>query len=147
MYLGICIYQNNTYHYTKPFLYNSENKDYFVAQLIRDVDFSLIVELDEFLKIHLIKYKKKDSYLQFNENNICPFNVLDKIVILGSYDIYINSFEKYDSSLEYIKSRLFRKLDDIIDLNIEFTVIQRILEKDYILCTPKITGKKYFLTI
>jgi hypothetical protein len=150
MYLGICIYQNDTYHYTKPFLYSSsdsEDKDYFTAQLIRDVDFSLIVELGEFLKIHLIKYKKKDSYLQFNENNVSPVYVADKIGIICSYDLYVTDLEKYDYSPEYIKLRLFRKLDDIVDLSIEFTVIERISEKDYILCTPKIRGKKYLLTM
>lgn len=145
MYLGLCIYQNDTYHYTKPFLYNSENKDYFTAQLVRDVDFSIIVELDEFLKVHIIKYKKKDSYLQFNEDNVSPVYVADKIGILNSYDVYVNALEKYDCSPEYIKSRLVRKLDNILDLSIEFTVIHRITENDYILCTPKITGKRYFL--
>ncbi len=147
MYLGICIYQGDTYHYTKPFLYSSEDKNYFSAQLIRDVDFSLIVELDEFLKVHIIKYKNKDSYLKFNQDNVSPFYVADKIGILNSYDVYVNELEKYDCSPEYIKSRLVRKLDNIVDLSIEFTVIERIVEKDYILCTPKITGKKYLLTM
>ena len=147
MYLGLCIYQNDTYHYTKPLLYNSENKDYFSAQLIRDVDFSLIVELDEFLKVHIIKYKNKDSYLQFNEDNVSPVYVADKIGIICSYDVYITDLQKYDCSPEYIKWRLARKLDNIIDLWIEFTLIERVAEKDYILCTPKITGKKYFLTM
>lgn len=150
MYLGICIYKNDTYHYTKPLLYdhnNSEDKDYFTAQLIRDIDFSLIVELGEFLKMHLIKYKNKDSYLEFNENNVSPVNVADKIGIICSYDIYVTDLQKYDCSLKYIKSHLLQKLDDNIDLSIEFTVIERIMEKDYILCTPKIRGKKYILTM
>lgn len=147
MYLGLCIYQNDTYHYTKPLLYNSENKNYFSAQLIRDVDFSLIVELDEFLKVYIIKYKNKDSYLQFNEDNVSPVYIADKIGVICSYDVYVRELQKYDCSSEYIKSRLVKKLDNIIDLTIEFTVIERITEKDYILCTPKITGKKYFLTM
>jgi hypothetical protein len=153
MYIGICIQKETiknmdqmndlnktikeyTYNYSKPLIYDDINKNYFLAYLLRDVDFSILVNPNEKLKIYVIQYKDKNIFLKLNENNSTPNHSLDMIDIIGNYNISIKNMEITDDTTEYIKSKLFFELDSTFDLSVEFTVFYRKNEEDYIMSNP-----------
>jgi len=164
MHIGICIQKETiknmnqindlnktikeyTYNYSKPLIYDDINKNYFLAYLIRDVDFSILVNPNEKLKIYVIQYQDKNIFLKLNENNSNPNHSLDMLDIIGNYNISIKNMEMTDDTTEYIKSKLFFELDSTFDLSVEFTVFYRKNEEDYIMSNPHIRGKKFILTI
>ena len=82
MILGLCIKKDETYNYSKPLLLH-EDKKYFDAQSIRDVDFSLIAKSNDNLEIFLIEYPSNNYYRNCNINNIDPRRL--NIKIFGCY--------------------------------------------------------------
>ena len=162
MHIGLCIQKecvkhtdskNNNkineymYNYTKPLIYDSIDINYFSAYLLRDIDFSILVEPNENLKIYIIQYKMKDIFLKLNENNTNPNYSLDSLDIIGTYNTSLNNIEELDNTDEYIKSKLYIELDLTFDLNIEFTIFYRKNENDYIMSNPNIKGKKVLLNM
>lgn len=135
------------YNYTKPLMYDSIDMNYFSAYLIRDVDFSILIDPGEKLKIYIIQYKTKDIFFKLNENNSNPDYSLDQLDIICCYNISTNNIEELDNTDEYIKSKLYMELDSTFDLSIEFTIFYRKIENDYIMSNPTINGKKKLLNI
>ena len=142
MILGIAIKNNGMYSYSKPFILNNELKDNFIAQLIRDVDFSILLKNGEMIILDIIIYPNKSSYYEANSKNTSN-NLFKK---LGSYNLLFESIE--DTNFYGFKKGYFKKLlDEEYDLNISFTTIYRSNEDNYILTTPVIYGNKNYLLL
>ena len=142
MILGIAIKNNGIYSYSKPFILNNELKDKFIAQLIRDVDFSILLKNSEMIILDIIIYPNKSSYYEANSKNTSN-NLFKK---LGSYNLLFESIE--DTNFQGFKKGYFKKLlDEEYDLNISFTTIYRSNEHNYIVTTPVIYGNKNYLLL
>ena len=142
MILGISIKNNGIYSYSKPFILNNELKDKFIAQLIRDVDFSILLKNGEMIILDIIIYPNKSSYYEANSKNTSN-NLFKK---LGSYNLLFESIE--DTNFYGFKKGYFKKLlDEEYDLNISFTTIYRSNEDNYIVTTPVIYGNKNYLLL
>jgi hypothetical protein len=142
MILGIAIKNNGIYSYSKPFILNNELKDKFIAQLIRDVDFSILLKNGEMIILDIIIYPNKSSYYEANSKNTSN-NLFKK---LGSYNLLFESIE--DTNFYGFKKGYFKKLlDEEYDLNISFTTIYRSNEDNYIVTTPVIYGNKNYLLL
>ena len=144
MILGICIKNEETYNYSKALFLDSTNDKYFIAQSIRDIDFSIIVKSMDNLKIFIIKYSKSDFYKKCNIDNINPER--SNIKILGNYSFI---FEPEQNNTTIInnkinnKKKLLIQLDKEYELNIDMSYI--LYNDDYILTTPYISGNKNYL--
>lgn len=142
MILGIAIKNNGMYSYSKPFILNNELKDKFIAQLIRDVDFSILLKNGEMIILDIIIYPNRNSYYEANSKNTSN-NLFKK---LGSYNLLFESIE--DTNFYGFKKGYFKKLlDEDNDLNISFTTIYRSNEDNYIVTTPVIYGNKNYLLL
>jgi len=142
MILGIAIKNNGMYSYSKPFILNNELKDKFIAQLIRDVDFSILLKNGEMIILDIIIYPNKSSYYEANSKNTSN-NLFKK---LGSYNLLFESIE--DNNFYGFKKGYFKKLlHEEYDLNISFTTIYRSNEDNYIVTTPVIYGNKNYLLL
>ena len=140
MILGIAIKNNGMYSYSKPFLLNNELKDEFIAQLIRDVDFSILLKNGEMIILDIVIYPNKNSYYEANSKNTSN-NLFKK---LGSYNLLFESIE--DTNFHGFKKGYFKKLlDQDNNLTISFTTIYRKNEDNYIVTTPVIYGNKNYL--
>ena len=138
MYLGICIKVNNTYSFSKSFLMNTiDNK--FYAQILRDVDYSLILDDKEEFTLYLLIYPQKTSYYDANKNP----DLINSFKILGEYIM------KVDNLLKNIhKYSLTKKLDELYELEINFGIIKYTNHNNderYILNTPNISGNVEYL--
>lgn len=138
-YIGLVTIRNNSYTYSKPFILNKEGDDKFIAQIIRDVDYSLIIDKNETITIEIVKYPKSTSYIEYNiSGNYHNFT------ILGTYNILFNKlnndyiFEKKSHGSTSIL------IDDNYQLELYFTYISYKKIK-YILSTPMLTGKIDYL--
>jgi len=141
MFLGLCIKKDGINHYCKPFFLNDNDENIFIAQIIRDVDFSLIINLNDIFELTIIIYPMKDSYYNANKNNLNP----NTFKVLGKYNII---FDKIDDMIildNFKKGVLRKKLDDNYDVDIEFSIILMENKVDYILSTPIIKGNKNYL--
>jgi len=142
MILGIAVKNNGLYSYSKPFILNNELKDKFIAQLIRDIDFSILLKNNENIILDIIIYPNKNSYYEANSkytNN----NLFKK---LGSYNLLFQNIE--DTNFQGFKKGYFKKiLNQDYDLTISFTTIYRKEEDDYIVTTPLIYGNKDYLLL
>jgi hypothetical protein len=140
MILGIAIKGNNVYSYSKPFILNTELKDKFIAQLIRDVDFSILLKKNELITLDIISYPSKNSYYEGNlrnDNN----NLFKK---LGSYNLLFENIE--DNNFYGFRKGYFKKvLDESNNISITFSTIYREYENDYIVSNPLIYGNKSYL--
>jgi hypothetical protein len=140
MILGIAIKSNNVYSYSKPFILNTELKDKFIAQLIRDVDFSILLKKNELITLDIISYPSKNSYYEGNlrnDNN----NLFKK---LGSYNLLFENIE--DNNFYGFRKGYFKKvLDESNNISITFSTIYREYENDYIVSNPLIYGNKSYL--
>lgn len=141
MFLGLCMKRNNINYYTKPFFLNDNNEDSFIGQIIRDVDFSLYIKLNDIFEISIIIYPEKDSYYIANKNNLEP----DIFKILGKYPIVLDKIDDMIVFDNVKKGVIRKKLDEVYDINIEFSVILMKNGLDYILSHPYIYGKNNFL--
>ena len=141
MFLGLCIKKDDINHYSKPFFLNDTDKNIFIAQIIRDVDFSLFINLNDIFELTIIIYPMKDSYYNANKNNLDPTS----FKVLGKYNII---FDKIDDIIildNFKKGILKKRLDDNYDIDIEFSIILMKNNEDYILSTPIIKGNKNYL--
>lgn len=141
MFLGLCIKKNDINHYSKPFFLNDTDENIFIAQIIRDVDFSLFINLNDMFELTVIIYPMKDSYYNANKNNLDPTT----FKVLGKYNII---FDKIDNLIildNFKKGVLKKRLDDNYDVDIEFSIILMKNNEDYILSTPFIKGNKNYL--
>jgi hypothetical protein len=140
MILGICIKNEETYNYSKALFLDSTNDKYFIAQSIRDIDFSIIVKSMDNLKIYIIEYPKNDFYKKCNIDNINPER--SNIKILGNYSF---RFEPDQNNVDEInnKKNIVIPLDKEYELNIDMSYI--LYNSDYILTTPYISGNKSYL--
>jgi hypothetical protein len=141
MFLGLCIKKDDINHYCKPFFLNDTDENIFIAQIIRDVDFSLIINLNDIFELTVIIYPMKDSYYNANKNNLDP----NTFKVLGKYNII---FDKIDNIIildNFKKGVLKKRLDDNYDVDIEFSIILMENKVDYILSTPFVKGNKNYL--
>lgn len=141
MILGIAMKSNDVYSYSKPFILNNELKDKFIAQLIRDIDFSILLKKGEEVVLDIIIYPNKNSYYEANSKNTNN-NLFKK---LGSYNLLFENIE--DTEFHGFKKGYFKKvLDQENDLSITFSTIYRKSDNDYIVSTPLIHGNKNYLS-
>jgi hypothetical protein len=142
MILGIAIKNNGMYSYSKPFILNNELKDKFIAQLIRDVDFSILLKNGEMIILDIIIYPNKNSYYKANSKNTSN-NLFKK---LGSYNLLFESIE--DTNFQGFKKGYFKKLlDQDNNLNISFSTFYRKDDDNYIVTTPVICGNNNYLLL
>ena len=140
MFLGIAIKNNGMYSYSKPFILNNELKDKFIAQIIRDVDFSILLKNGEMIILDIVIYPNKYSYYEANSKNTSN-NLFKK---LGSYNLLFENNE--DINFQDFKKGYFKKLlDQENNLNISFSTIYMKDEDKYIVTTPLIYGNKSYL--
>jgi hypothetical protein len=141
MLLGIHVKLNDSNLYSKPFLFN-KNKDSFICQMLRDVDFSFLIKKNDNFVLNIIKYDEKDSYYHLNRNN----KECDDSYKLGTYNLVFD--EVFESmSMGDFEKGIFKKILDLDkNLVIVFSAIMRKDDSDYIFSTPLITGNNLFLS-
>jgi hypothetical protein len=131
--IGLCLKQGNKYKYSRPLLMDFTDTKYFNGQFLRDIDYSLMVRLDDELELFIINYTSKFDYYQGNIKNKNPneFNILNK---------YILRIENIDNEQGY----LYIKLNENNELTIKFSMI--LCEKnEYYMSNPYLSGLKEFL--
>lgn len=138
--LGIIIEKvsSNELYFSRPLLIQYD-KDTFMANILRDIDFSLLMSNNEEFKIYVVMYPDEKYYLKGSMNkvkillcnNLKLDNIVDNTVIddfrKGTYktNLIVNNY-----SIELILTTIYRKE-----------------EKDYIVSNPYLYGKKSFLSI
>jgi hypothetical protein len=140
MFLGLCIKNNNNYHYCRPFFINKDD-NIFIGQIIRDVDFSIIVKLNEIIDLSIIVYPNKKSYHIANKNKLNP----EKFKILGKYILFIDTISDIVILNNFNKGVIKKRLDNNHNVDIEFSMILMENKEYYILSTPYIKGNKSYL--
>jgi len=138
--IGLVVIRDNTYKYSKPFILNTEDEKSFIAQIIRDVDFDIIVDKNEIIHIQIVKYPKKMSYYEANIEG-----VNHNFKILGTYDILCDKLNN-----DYIfQNRAHGNFQTILDndFNLELFFSFTIYEKKYLLVTPMLTGDINYLKL
>jgi len=137
--IGLVINRNNNYIYSKPFILNIEDKDIFIGQIIRDVDFGLIVDKNETINLEIIKYPNSMAYIDANINNKSH-----NFTVLGTYSILLDNLNN-----DYIfQKRAHGSFQHLIDSEYQLEIYfsyTTYKKSQYILLTPLITGKKIFL--
>lgn len=124
MFLGLSIKNKYNNINSKPFIISYDN-NIFYAEIIKESDFSIIVDKNEVIEFDIIKYNQKNEIIK----------------ILGKYSIKIN----LSNSLYKVDIKEF--INDKYKLEIKFSAIQ--LEKNnnkkFVLTQPYIKGYKSFL--
>ena len=136
--IGIVLIRDNTYKYSKPFILNTEDEKTFVAQIIRDVDFDIMVNKNEIINIQIVKYPTKMSYYKANVEG-----VNHNFKILGTYNILCDKLNH-----DYIfQKRAHGDFKTILDneFNLELFFSFTIYEKKYLLVTPMLIGDISYL--
>jgi hypothetical protein len=70
MLIGIAIYKNNKYYYSKPLYIDSKDENEFYGFLLKDIDYSIILGYNEETILNVVKYNNKMSYYLCNQNGI-----------------------------------------------------------------------------
>lgn len=139
MIIGIYIKINDNNYYSKPLIIN-DNSDIFIAQLIRDVDFSFIANKNDNIYMEIIEYPNKNSYYDANIKNNINFKKF------GSYIFIFDGIQNLNKKIDFVTDSFSINLNEINNLKITFHVVYRKIEDDYILSTPIITCRKtYFM--
>ena len=138
MLLAIKVERNDNIHYSKPFFLNNESDEVFVAQIIRDVDFSFIVDQSDDFILTILSYHDKNDYYRLN-TNVKPSKEPE---ILGIYPLFFKN-----NNENFIETHFNTILDKEYDLKITFNLRYRKIENDYILSTPTLSGNKKFLSL
>ena len=140
MLLGIHIKLNDTNLYSKPFIFNQNNGS-FIAQMIRDIDFSFLIKKNQEFLLNIIQYEHKNSYYELNKMNK---ECVDSMKF-GKYHLIFD--EVLDNScMNNFEKGVFKKiLDENHNITLIFSVIRRKEEDDYIFSTPSIIGNSSFL--
>ena len=140
MNLGIAILKDtNKFNFSKPLIINNHEKT-FEANLIRDVDYSVLMNINEKFVMHLVKYPKSNYYIKANNDNYLD----NSIKIIRTFELCFHNFKELPSLDGFKRGEYKIMLDKALNLNIVFNVIQR-ENGDYILTTPFISGNKEFL--
>jgi hypothetical protein len=142
MFIGIKIIKKNKIYYSRSMeLHIDLNNHTFIAQCIRDIDYSLLINLDDKIILDIIVYPNKDSY--YSANNL-QLNK-DGLQILGRYKLsMLDNGRNEDFSDLSIRKYLKNVLDNRYNLTIEFSLIK--YENDYILSTPFVEGNENYLS-
>ena len=139
MILGIYIKINNNKYYSKPLIIN-DNSDIFIAQLIRDVDFSFIANKNDNIYMEIIEYPNKKSYYDANIKNNINFKKF------GSYIFVFDGIQNLNNKQDFVTDIVSVNLNEMHNLKVTFHIVYRKIENDYILSTPIISCKKeYFI--
>ena len=72
MNLGICVKKSsdNVYMYSKPFIMNIESNNTFIAQILRDIDFSFYADIGDAMEISIILYSDKNFIFAVHKKSI-----------------------------------------------------------------------------
>ena len=145
MILGMCVKSNQTNKFTKPFIINYIPDNLFIAQIIRDVDFSFYAKYNEELEINILSYPDRTSYGYANINNSEP----EKFNVIGKYNIIFDEIHNKINFCDTIKGMLIKSLHPNLGINITFNVILDKSQNDdtYILSTPCFSGPKKYLEL
>jgi hypothetical protein len=137
--LGVAIKSKGIYYYSKYMVLNIED-DLFIAQLLRDVDFSIILKKNQPITLDIVIYPKNDSYIKANIDHQYV-NIFKKI---GSYELLFDDLvENY--FLNGLKKCTYRKnLDERYNINITLNAIL-VENNNYIVSTPILNGNKNYL--
>jgi len=139
MFYGLCVKScnNNNYYFSKPLIMNILNEN-FTLTLIRDIDYSFLLNLNDSIIIYIIEYPTAKYYYQCNNNNILD----DKIKIIKNFEVIFNNIEELEYNTMFKKGIFSKKLDDNNQLKINFTIFYRDEQNDYIVSNPYISGLK-----
>ena len=136
MLLAIKVERSDYTHYSKPFFLNNDTDKFFIAQIIRDVDFSFIIENSEQFILTILLYHEKNDYYKLNSN----INLAKEPKILGIYQLFFKN-----NNHNYLQTHFNDVLDNEYNLKITFNMRYRKIENDYILSTPTLYGNKKFI--
>jgi hypothetical protein len=142
MFLGICVKYNNINNYSKPFYFKEIDKKSFIAQIIRNIDFSLIINLNDTFELYIINYPKKDSYYIANKKNMQPNN----FNILGKYIINFDKINDICILSDFKKGNFKYNLEINYELIIDFSVLIT-NNMNYIISNPCLQGNMDFFKI
>jgi len=137
--------QEKQVHYSPPLIIHKFNdwdhKKCFLAQLIRDVDFSFYYEKEEKIELEILVYPDKNTHRLLN-NGRC-INT-DSIKILGKYELNGSNIEFNFINTKINKSGKLKKKFTDEYLEIEFTTFNT-EDNLFIVSTPSIKGYMSFL--
>jgi hypothetical protein len=140
--LGIKIKINNGIinYYSKPFVLSNDNNT-FVAQLLRDIDFSFILKKNDIVELEVLIYPDRTFYQNLNSNNVQNHN----LTTLGIYNFMFNNFNENYSSCEFKKTIFQKNLNNNLNVDICFSVIYIYSNDEYIISTPSLSGSSKYL--
>ena len=143
MNIGLCVNSNAINKYSKPFIVNMYPDNTFIAQIIRDIDFSFYVKYNEKLEISVIIYPSKTSYYDANLNNSNP-NIF---TIIGTYNIIFDEISNKSTFNDSIKGTLTKLLNTNLNIELTFNIILDKTQKNdtYIFSTPFLNGNTKYL--
>ena len=146
MLIGLSIKKNETYHYCKPFIFNTfldkDEERIFIGQILRDVDFSLIVKKNEIIELDILLYKTKNDYYEGNLNHQKSNESFKK---LGSYELVIDDFKEMYKNEEFKKFNYTKILNKNLEVEINFSLLElHNKTNEFILSTPMIKGKECY---
>ena len=127
-------------YYSKPFLLDYD-EDLFIAQLIRDVDFSFLLKKNDSVELQILVYPNRTIYQNLNIKNIEHHNLR----ILGTYNFIFHNFNENYDSYEFKKTFFNKKLNNELNLEIFFSVIYIETNNEYIISTPTLRGSTKYL--
>ena len=140
MLLGIHIKLNDTNLYSKPFIFNQNNGS-FIAQMIRDIDFSFLIKKNQEFILNIIQYEHKNSYYELNKMN----KEASDSKIFGTYNLIFDEVLDNSCMNDFEKGFFKKVLDENHNITLTFSVVNRKDEDDYIFSTPLIIGNSSFL--
>jgi hypothetical protein len=138
--------QEKQVHYSPPLIIHKFNdldhKQCFLAQLIRDVDFSFYYEKGEKIELEIMVYPDKNTHRLLNNGR--SINT-DSIKILGKYELNGSNIEFNFINTKINKSGKLKKYIMEDSLEIEFTTFNT-EDNLFIISTPSIKGYMSFLS-
>jgi len=138
--IKIKINEGTLNYYSKPFILDYSN-DLFIAQLIRDVDFSFLLKKNDSVELQILVYPNRTIYQNLNIKN----TEHHKLSVLGSYNFIFHNFNENYDSYEFKKTSFNKKLNNELNLEIFFSVIFIETNNEYIISTPTLRGSTKYL--
>jgi hypothetical protein len=138
--IKIKINEGTLNYYSKPFILDYSN-DLFIAQLIRDVDFSFLLKKNDSVELQILVYPNRTIYQNLNIKNIEQHN----LTVLGMYNFIFHNFNENYDSYEFKKTSFNKTLNNELNLEIFFSVIYIESNNEYIISTPTLRGFKKYL--
>lgn len=118
-----------------------DHKKCFLAQIIRDVDFSFYYEKGEKIELEILVYPEKNTYRLLNSGRSVN---TDSIKILGKYQLNESDIEFNFVNTKINKSGKLKKKITEEYIEIEFTTFNT-EDNMFIVSTPSIKGYMSFL--